>query len=101
MRRIIILSASVAALVIAPGAALADSPSQGGYNSVPIVVPPGPIVKSASATRPVNASVTATKPVSGSSLPFTGLDLGVVALLAVGLLGLGVGLRRVTRTQDN
>jgi hypothetical protein len=33
----------------------------------------------------------------GGSLPFTGLDLGLVVLIGAGLVGLGVGLRRVTR----
>jgi hypothetical protein len=101
MRRFMILSSSVIALAVAPGLALGETPSEGGYKTTPIVVPPGPIVKSATATRPASATVTSTKPVSGSTLPFTGLDLGVVALLAVGLLGLGVAMRKATRSQDS
>lgn len=34
---------------------------------------------------------------SGGSLPFTGLDLGLLALGGVTLVGVGVGLRRVAR----
>jgi hypothetical protein len=34
---------------------------------------------------------------SSSSLPFTGLDLGLVVLIGAGLVGLGVGLRWTTR----
>lgn len=34
---------------------------------------------------------------SGNFLPFTGLDLGFLLLVGVGLLGLGGGLRRLTR----
>jgi hypothetical protein len=33
---------------------------------------------------------------AGSSLPFTGLDLGLVVLIGAGLVGLGFGLRRAT-----
>jgi hypothetical protein len=35
----------------------------------------------------------------GSSLPFSGLDLGLIAAGGLVLIALGVGLRRVTRTQ--
>ncbi|HET6447892.1 MAG TPA: hypothetical protein VFG31_02190 [Conexibacter sp.] len=34
---------------------------------------------------------------SNSSLPFTGLDIGLLALGGVALVGVGVGLRRVAR----
>jgi len=34
---------------------------------------------------------------SGGSLPFTGLDVGLLALGGVLLVGVGVGLRRVSR----
>lgn len=35
----------------------------------------------------------------GSSLPFSGLDLGLIAAGGIVLVALGFGLRRVTRTQ--
>ncbi|MCW2968316.1 MAG: hypothetical protein JWM71_2088 [Solirubrobacteraceae bacterium] len=141
MRRAI-TSALLIASLAAPTAAFADSPSQGGYNSTSIVVPPGgscsdtgssqggmtqsgstgnagncgsvegasatspaSAVKGASATSPAVAAapapvaqVTPTRAASsgGGTLPFTGLDLGLVAALAVGLLGLGFALRRST-----
>ena len=34
---------------------------------------------------------------NGSSLPFTGLDVGLLALGGVALVGVGVGLRRFAR----
>jgi hypothetical protein len=34
---------------------------------------------------------------SGSSLPFTGLDVGLLALGGIALVGVGVGLRRFAR----
>lgn len=37
---------------------------------------------------------------SGNSLPFTGLDVGVLALVALGLVGTGVLLRRLTRSGE-
>ncbi len=36
---------------------------------------------------------------SSGSLPFTGLELGVIALMGAGLLGTGVAIRRVSRTR--
>lgn len=36
----------------------------------------------------------------GGSLPFTGLDLTIVALAAVGLIAAGFAARRATRTQS-
>ncbi len=111
---IIILTA--AAFVAAPTAAFADSPAEGGYNSTPIVVPPGPksaalVAGAQSQTAPSSArngtapvaaaappaQVTASSPVSKGALPFTGLDVGVIGLVAVALLGLGFGLRRAVR----
>jgi len=37
-------------------------------------------------------------PSSSGSLPFTGLDVGVVAAIGLGLAGLGFATRRATRT---
>ena len=36
---------------------------------------------------------------TGSSLPFSGLDLGLIAVGGIVLVALGFGLRRATRTQ--
>lgn len=41
------------------------------------------------------------EPVSGDELPFTGLDLGLVAVAGGSLLLLGVGMRRLTRAPDS
>ena len=38
---------------------------------------------------------------NGGSLPFTGLELAVVALAGVGLLGTGIAVRRATRLRDS
>lgn len=62
-----------------------------------------PTVAGATATRPAAnvaatapvASTTAPEAVSDSSLPFTGLDLSLMALGGIVLLGLGLAMRRV------
>jgi hypothetical protein len=109
MRRTILSVASVLVLGITPSVALADSPSEGGYNSTPIVVPASAVngasaQNSTPAATPAatpTAAVTKTKTVSSSSLPFTGLDVGLMALVAAGLLGLGFALRRVPGSRDD
>ena len=46
-------------------------------------------------TAPTPQQVQATS--NSGSLPFTGLDIGLLALGGVALVGVGVGLRRVAR----
>lgn len=47
-------------------------------------------------TRPANSSGS-----SGDSLPFTGLDLGLVAVAGASLVLMGFGMRRLTRAPDS
>lgn len=53
-----------------------------------------PAVPQENADREAGAPPTAT----GNSLPFTGLDVGLLALGGIAMLGVGVGLRRLSRT---
>lgn len=53
----------------------------------------GPTSESAPAPQQVAAATTT----SGSSLPFTGLDVGLLVLGGIVLVGVGVGLRRFAR----
>lgn len=127
MRRAIAIGLSVT-FAVAAGPALAQTPSEGGYSSTPIVVPPGPTDTdtdagevagatatvvgastggnqgvagtSAGAAGLPAAAVTPTESVDSGSLPFTGLDLGLMVVLAAGLLGLGVALRRASAQPD-
>jgi hypothetical protein len=46
-------------------------------------------------------AVEATSTSSGSSLPFTGLDVGLLALGGIALVVVGVGLRRFARPLSN
>ena len=41
--------------------------------------------------------VASTSPESSSSLPFTGLDLGLVAIVGIALVGTGLIIRRASR----
>lgn len=69
--------------------------TSGGHNS-------GPVVDAATAqsTTPVAVSPTAVNGTAvegtGSSLPFTGLDVGILVLVAAALGGAGLVLRRLT-----
>lgn len=100
MRRMLMIVASVGVTALAPAVAMGESATQAGYNPTPIPLPPGLVVKAAS----VDTATTHGQPpqeVKSGTLPFTGLDVGLMALLAVGLVGLGFGIRRATRSQDS
>jgi hypothetical protein len=106
MKKIRITIAIVAALsaLVLPTAALANSGQQGygGPNSAvaginsggggngPTSSAPSPVVEEAPAVAA--AAVES----SGSTLPFTGLDVGYLAAAGIVLLGLGFLLRRAT-----
>jgi len=75
----------------APAAAMATSPSHDQYD---------PKSQQIAATGSGGGGGSATTSSSGGStigsLPFTGLDVGVLALAAVALLGAGFALRRLS-----
>lgn len=114
MRKTILTMFAVSAMVLGfSSPALAQS-SAGGYDETGGVLgatlthkgPGGPQVLGASAVRPAAsapvATATPTENVgnSGSSLPFTGLDLTIVALMGLALVGTGLALRRTSRRPD-
>jgi hypothetical protein len=91
---LVALSASVA---FAQG----SSPSAQGYDrelgvigEIEQVEPP------ASNNTPSSSASTPPQAAEEGDLPFTGLELGLVALMGVALLGTGVALRRVSRRGD-
>lgn len=110
MRIMKLVSLGLVALGVAAAPAMAQqNATVDGYSSMPISVPPSSAVKGAAANHgpsaatlpnaPAHAAVPTPAVTSPSgSLPFTGLDVGIVAALAVALAGLGFGLRRITRT---
>lgn len=80
-------------LAAAPGIAVAASPSTAGYSETGASALPSP---TAAAAQPATRG-TATASTKGSSLPFTGADVGFAVLGGVILLSLGLVLRRTTR----
>ena len=84
-------------LALGGGTALAQDPSVRGYDESLGVIgeiqseePTPPQAREEQPTPP-------TAPAEEGNLPFTGLDLGIVALLGAVLLGTGLVLRRTTR----
>ncbi len=81
------------------GVSNGGGPSSGGPGPSNAVGPSNAASPSPSARLAANTST----PSSGTSsstgtLPFTGLDVGVVAAIGLGLAGLGFATRRATRT---
>ena len=83
MKRVLVIAAVAAALVLA-GSSLAGNAVVNGHNAAPPV------------TSNLGATGSAGKPTSGT-LPFTGLDLAGITALAVLLLGGGLVLARSSR----
>jgi hypothetical protein len=85
MKRTAMLIVSLA-LLVGPSAALAQSSTCQSYNAQ--------ICNVASNT---NSRTTATSPTSESTLPFTGLDVGLLVAGGGTLLGAGLVVRRLSR----
>ena len=76
----------------APAGAAAQSPTQAAYGA------DGGVVAQVQQANPHPAP--ATSQASSASLPFTGLEIGGVVLMAAVLAGTGFALRRASRTQQ-
>lgn len=85
--RSLVLSLVLCLALVAP--AMAQGPSQDGY------IQEGPQI--VDSTSGEGASGNPEDPGASAGLPFTGMDLVLVAALGAGLLGAGVGMRRLTR----
>lgn len=95
MKRIVTVVVTVAALIAAHAALAGGSTVLNGYGSSsakPTIKVAAAVAKSTSEPAPAVASA--------GTLPFTGTDLGIVAIAGVALVGLGFGLRRVGRDQN-
>ncbi len=101
--RVARLTALLSALLLCFGSASAfaqSSPSSRGYDESLGVIGE---IQSEEPTPPQNREEQPTPPTptppvrEDGDLPFTGLDLGIVALMGVLLLGTGLALRRTTR----
>jgi predicted cobalt transporter CbtA len=82
----------VFALAAAPAHA---SSSASGYNGKGDVI--DQTINSTTPTAAANAPVTAAQPSSGSSLPFTGFDVTLLAVGGILLVGIGFTMRRLAR----
>jgi hypothetical protein len=79
-----IAAVMIVGILVLPGAAFAQSGVTGYSNQAGAV------------QGQINDDVAGTSEASGSSLPFTGSDLAIVAAAGIMLASLGVGLRRLT-----
>jgi hypothetical protein len=87
------LSLAIVALAV-PSAALAGSPTEKQYGSTPHQIAAGG--GGGGPQSPAKPSAPNESKALVSGLPFTGFDVGVLALAAVALLGAGVTLRRLS-----
>ena len=114
MKRYVMAIVMVAALALA-GAAYAQAPQGNGYgggnnngvlDDVDRIPPPsdsnpGGETDENIPGETVDREVGAPNPSAGdtgTSLPFTGLDVGLLALGGLAMLGVGVGIRRLSAT---
>ena len=107
MKRIALFGALVALAVPAP--ALAQDSVVGGYSETDVFDPgdPGHPADPGNPADPGDPAATGSGTGSGTasaddgtSLPFTGLDVGLLAIAGTALVAVGVGTRRLTRRPD-
>jgi len=102
MKRLALIMAvgAIALLAASPAYAqdaVGDTYGGGGNDALPTIQDGGDDGGTAGDTAssaPTQVSVTSD---TGSSLPFTGLDVGLLILGGIALVGIGVGLRRFAR----
>lgn len=92
-----LLALALTALVFAPATSFAASATQDAYGEEDdVVVSDETTGEDTTPTATADASPSTT---SNSSLPFTGLEAGLIAAAGLGLAGTGVALRRAAREQ--
>jgi len=102
------IAAVAAAMLLVAAPAVAQSPTEQGYSA-----PAGTTQQQINSTPAPTATVTPSKPAKVTpvaatkaapakkgGLPFTGLELGLVLAAGAGLLGVGLGLRRLSRPSE-
>lgn len=100
MKRLALLMVVVALALVVAGPAYAQSATSDAYAGkgggiVGTVNSGGPSGNGPSASAPQQVQVASSS--GNGSLPFTGLDVGLLALGGVALVGVGIGLRRFAR----
>ena len=103
------IAAAAAAMLLAAAPAVAQvNPTEQGYSA-----PAGTTQQQINSTPAPSATVTPSKPAKVTpvaatkaapakkgGLPFTGLELGLVLAAGAALLGVGLGLRRLSRPSE-
>jgi hypothetical protein len=99
MKKVFALLA-VSAMLALPASALAQSPGYGmPQGTVQTTIKNGTSPKKATQSVPAAATSTPASPAKGS-LPFTGLQVGLVAIAGLALVATGVGLRKLGGTRS-
>lgn len=96
-RRLIALS--LTALVFAPSTSFAASATQDAYDDNDDVVVSDETDTGSDDTTPTDTADASPSTTSNSSLPFTGLEAGLIAAAGLGLMGTGIVLRRAAREE--
>jgi hypothetical protein len=98
LRKIAIAAVMGAALMLPASAFAQGTPAQDAYDtpagSIEEATPPPPSIPPPPRHDPPPPTITEAK---GGSLPFTGLDLGLMVGAGGMLLALGLGMRRLSR----
>lgn len=102
------IAAAAASMLLIAAPAAAQNPTEQGYSA-----PAGTTQQQINSSPAPTANVTPSKPAKVTpvaakkaapakkgGLPFTGLELGLVLAAGIGLLGIGLGLRRVSRPSE-
>ncbi|MFT4034749.1 MAG: hypothetical protein QM679_04135 [Patulibacter sp.] len=89
-------------LFVSPAASFAASATQDAYDEGDTVVQDDTDSGSDDDTSPTATPAAAASPstTSTSTLPFTGLEAGLIAIAGLGLAGTGAALRRAGREQQ-
>jgi hypothetical protein len=88
---------SMALFIAAPAVAIADDAAQDGYSQ-----PAGKVQQQIShnnGNEGHDPASTSSKSSSSGNLPFTGLDLALVVAAGGVLLAMGLGIRRISRSE--
>lgn len=92
MKRLILFVVAVSVLAL-PVQGFAQESSGSAYSQSDL--------PSGDAGDPVGTAADTTAETSGGSLPFTGLDVVLIAVAGTGILALGLGMRRLTRSPES
>jgi hypothetical protein len=93
------LALTAAFLVMAPATSFAASATQDAYSDVSGVDEGQPAPETSDQQPAAKTATAAPTATATSTLPFTGLEAGLIAAAGLGLAGTGIVLRRAARDQ--